>query len=74
MSKYKVKVTVELVECNEKTNNEPVELDDGSYQCIIDGDAGESIDDCEIAVLNTAYPTIRKAVSQHMEKVSKKKP
>jgi len=33
-----------------------------------------SIDMCEKSVLQTAYPTIREAVSKHLSKVSKKKP
>jgi hypothetical protein len=74
MSKYKINVTVNVVECEEETDENPIELEDGSYQYTIDGDAGESIDDCEIAVINTAYPAIRDAISRHMEKVSKKSP
>lgn len=74
MSKYKIDVMVNLVECDEDTDDKPIELEDGRYQCTINADAGESIDDCEIAVLNTAYPAIRDAIARHMEKVSKKKP
>lgn len=73
MSKYKINVTVNLVECNEQTSDSPVELDDGSYQYTINENDGESLDNCEIAVLNTAYPAIRDAIARHMEKVSKKK-
>ena len=75
MSKYKINVTVNLVECDddEKVNNDPIELEDGSYQFIMNDDAGESIDDCEIGVLKTAFPSIRKAIAQHMEELSKKK-
>ena len=73
MSKYKINVTIDLVECDEEANDNPIELEDGSYQYTINGDAGESIDDCEKAVLSTAYPAIRDAIGRHMEKVSKKK-
>jgi hypothetical protein len=73
MSKYKINVTVNLVECDEETNDSPIELEDGSYQYTINESAGESIDNCELAVLNTAYPAIRDAIARHMEKVSKKK-
>ncbi|WP_291322094.1 hypothetical protein [Desulfonatronospira sp.] len=74
MSKCKIKVSVRLVECSEETDDNPIELEDGCYQYTIDGDAGESIDNCEIAVLNKAHPAIRDAIARHMEKVSKKKP
>lgn len=73
MSKYKINVTVNLVECDDETDDNPIALEDGRYRYTINGDAGESIDDCEIAVLNTAYPAIRDAIARHMEKVSKKK-
>ncbi len=73
MSKCKINVTVNLVECEEELNDSPIELEDGSFQYTINESAGESIDDCEIAVLKTAYPAIRDAIARHMAKVSKKK-
>jgi hypothetical protein len=73
MSKCKINVTVNLVECEGEADNRPIELEDGSYQYTINENAGESIDECEMAVLNTAYPAIRDAIARHMEKVSKKK-
>ncbi len=73
MSKYKINVTVNLVACDDETDNNPIELDDGSYQYTINENAGESIDDCEIAILKTAFPAMRKAIVQHLETVSKKK-
>lgn len=74
MSKYKINVTVNLSKCDdEKANDRPIELDDGSYQFIMNEDAGESIDDCEIAVLKTAFPAIREAIARHLEDLSKKK-
>jgi hypothetical protein len=73
MSKYKIEVMVNLVECDEETDDKPIELEDGCYQYTVNADAGENIDNCEIAVLNTAYPAIRAAIARHMKKVSKKK-
>lgn len=72
MSKYKINVTVNLVECDAETDDTPIELDDGSYQLTISEQAGESIDDCEKALLKTAFPAIRHAIAQHMETLSKK--
>ena len=75
MGKYKINVTVNLVECDAEIDDNLIELDDGdgSYQLTINEDAGESIDDCEAAVLRTAFPAIRKALAHHLENVSKKK-
>ena len=32
MSKYKIEVTVNIVECDEETDAKPIELEDGRYQ------------------------------------------
>ncbi|MCP3889107.1 MAG: hypothetical protein GY702_09585 [Desulfobulbaceae bacterium] len=74
MGKYKINVTVDLVECDAETDDSLMELEDGSYQLTINENAGESIDDCEAAVLKTAFPAIRKALARHLESVSKKNP
>ena len=74
MSKYKINVMVNLVECNEEIDSSPIELEDGSYKFTISENDGESIDNCEIALLKTAFPAIREAISRHLEAVSKKKP
>ncbi len=74
MSKYKIKVSVECVECDEVENHDLKKNNDGSFSMVIgEGDA-TSIDMCEKSVLQTAYPTIREAVSNHLSQVSKKKP
>ena len=73
MGKYKIKVKVEIVECDDQSEHAPQEQDDGSFEMIIDEKDGVSIDKSEKAVLSTAYPTIRDALSKHLENVSKKK-
>ena len=73
MSKYKVKVSVELVECDETENHEINQDADGSYSMVISEQDATNIDMCEKSVLQIAYPTIRKAVSNHIQ-ISKKKP
>ena len=74
MSKYKIKINVELVESNETENHEINKNTDGSYSMVISEKDATSIDMCEKSVLQIAYPTIRKAVSDHLSQVSKKKP
>ena len=76
MGKYEIKVKVEIVENEQPNENEhgPQEQDDGSFTMVIDQKDAESIDNSEKALLETAYPTIRKALSKHLENVSKKKP
>ncbi len=73
MSKYKIKVSVEFVECDETENREVNKNNDGSFSMIISEQDAISIDMCERSVLQTAYPTIREAVSDHLSQISKKK-
>ena len=74
MGKYEIKVKVEIVESSKQNAHEPQEENDGSFTMIIDEKDALSIDHSEKALLETAYPTIRKALSKHLENVSKKKP
>ncbi len=73
MGNYKIKVNVELVECDDAESNEPTNHEDGSFSMVIDENEAVSIDKCENAVLRTAWPTIRKALSGHLSETSKKK-
>ena len=73
MSKYKIKVNVELIECDEsEPNNVPTKQKDGSFAMTINEPDAISIDKCEGSVLETAYPMIRDALSKHLTEVSKK--
>ena len=73
MAKYRVKVHVELVECDDTVNPEPKNNNDGSFSMTISESDAISIDMCEKSVLQTAFPTIREAVSKHLSEISKKK-
>ncbi len=73
MRNYKIKVKVEMVECDDAESNEPKNYEDGSFSMVIDENDALSIDKCENAVLRTAWPTIREALSCHLSKTSKKK-
>jgi len=73
MSKFKIKVSVEFVECDETENYEVNKNNDGSFSMVISEQDAISIDMCEKSVLQIAYPTIREAVSDHLSQISKKK-
>ena len=76
MGKFKIRVKVEIVESDQQNEIEhgPQEQNDGSFTMIIDQKDAESIDNSEKTLLETAYPTIRNALSKHLENISKKKP
>jgi hypothetical protein len=73
MKNYKIKVNVEIVECEEPVQNEPVKLNDGSFELNISDKDACSIDNCEKALLIANYPAIREAISKHLSEISKKK-
>lgn len=74
MGTYKIKVSVELVECNDGKEQDLIEQPDGSFVMKISQKDAISIDHCEKSILQTAYPTIRAAISRHLTEISKKKP
>ena len=73
MKNYKIKVNVEIVECDDPLQDGPVRLDDGSFELNISEKDAVSIDNCEKALLIANYPAIREAISKHLSEISKKK-
>lgn len=75
MGRYKIRVKVELVECNDEgEGHEAIKEGDGSFSMTISEGDAIRIDKCETAVLRTAHPTIRDAIAKHLSEMSKKKP
>lgn len=70
---YKIKVNIEIVECNDETQLEPHQLQSGHFEFVISEELGCSIDKCEQALLQTNYTAKREALSAHLTQVSKKK-
>jgi hypothetical protein len=73
MGKYKIRVKVELLECDDGKEHGVIKEDNGSFSMTITEQDAISIDKCESAILRTAHPTIRDAISKHLSEVSKKK-
>lgn len=73
MGNYKIKVNVQVVECDDQNEKGAEEQNDGSFTMTINEKDAISIDNSERALLSTAYPAIRKALAEHLENVSKKK-
>ena len=74
MSEFKITVNVEIVESKAPVKTGSEKIKDGKFSMTISDADAISIDNCEQAVLETAYPAIRNAISKHMEELSKKKP
>jgi hypothetical protein len=73
MGKYKIRVKVELLECDGAKAHGVMKEDNGCFSMTITEQDAINIDNCESAVLRTAHPTIRDAISKHLSEVSKKK-
>ena len=75
MGKYKVKVHIELIECDDDIREHgPVKEKNGGFTMTISEQDAVSIDKCEQSVLLAAHPSIRDAISKHLSEISKKKP
>ncbi len=72
MGAYKIKVNIEIVECEGAVDEAPKQLEEGAFEFNIAADTAESIDGCEQALLKTNYPAIRSALAHHLESISKK--
>ena len=73
MSRYKISVTIQVEECEESLDKNPVELAEGSYRFVISDETASSIDECEQALLQTNYAAVRQAIGAHLTALSKKK-
>ena len=72
MGNYKIRVKVEIVECNEAVDSVPKENQDGSFEFKISEAEAISIDRCEKALLRTNQEAVRDAISRHLTEASKK--
>lgn len=72
-SNYKIKVNIEIVECDDDMQPEPQKLQDGHFELVIEEQLGCNIDKCEQALLQANYPALRSALSAHLTEISKKK-
>ena len=73
MNKYKIKVKIELVECDESERCGLAESTDGKLTNVINEKEAASIDHCEKALLEMMFPAARKAMASHLTQLSKKK-
>jgi len=74
MSRFKINVKVELVECDDFEPGDLTKNPDGSFSMTISEQDAISIDKVDSSVLQTSYPAMREAVSKHLTQISKKKP
>jgi hypothetical protein len=74
MSRYKMRIHVEMIPCDETPTENPVKADDGSVSLVLSEADAMSIDTCEKALLETTYPILRETLASHLSAVAQKKP
>ena len=72
MPNYKIKVNMEIVECDEPAAEEPAKIKDGKFEFNITEKQAGRIDDCEQALLRTNYEAMRDLMTVHLTELSKK--
>lgn len=70
MSNYHIKINIEINKTEEEMTAGPEKQLDGSFRMVISREEGQSIDQCEQALLSTNFPAIREALSLHLSGVS----
>lgn len=74
MSRYKMRIHVEMIPCDDTPTTEPLKAEDGSVSIVLSETDAMNIDICEQALLQTTYPTLRETLVTHLSEIAKKKP
>ena len=71
MSNYAIKIQVDIRATDNEVTKEVTQSADGSFRIVVSRESGQSIDQCEHALLSVNYPAIREALSRHLSEVSR---
>lgn len=72
MKNYKIRVNIEMVECEEAETEAPIIGSNGQVEFVMSGADEGNIDRCEQALLQTVHPAVREALGRHLSAFSKK--
>jgi hypothetical protein len=72
MKSYTIRMNIDIVPSDESPRETPTIQQDGSVQMTLAESEAFNIDRCEHALLQTAYPALRHALSTHLSALSKK--
>jgi hypothetical protein len=73
MPNYEIKIQVHMAPTEQDVTSEITPCDDGGFRVVMSHESGQSIDQCEQALLALNYPVLREALSRHLSEVSKRK-
>ncbi len=71
MPNYEIKIQVAMRATDQDVTQGAMPSADGSFRIVIGREPGQSIDQCEQALLAVNYPAIREALSRHLSEVSR---
>ncbi len=71
MPNYEIKIQVDIRTTEQEVTQDVTPSADGSFRIVIGRESGQSIDQCEQALLAVNYPAIREALSRHLSEVSR---
>ncbi len=71
MPNYEINIQVDIRATEQDVTPEATPSSDGGFRIVINGESGQSIDQCEQALLAVNYPAIREALSRHLSEVSR---
>ena len=71
MPNYEIHIQVEIRATEQDVTPEATPSTDGGFRIVINRESGQSIDQCEQALLAVNYPAIRDALSRHLSEVSR---
>jgi len=71
MANYEMVIKIEIQKTECKPSDSINQCDDGSFRIVVPKTSAQSIDLCEKALLQTTFPAVREALSQHLSEISK---
>ncbi len=71
MPNYEIKIQVDMSATEQEVTQGVTPSADGSFWIVIGRESGQSIDQCEQALLAVNYLAIREALSRHLSEVSR---
>ena len=69
MPNYEINIQVDIRATDQDVTPEATPSHDGGFRIVINRESGQSIDQCEQALLAVNYPAIREALSRHLSEV-----
>ncbi len=70
MSNYEIQIQINIRPTDDTVTPAAHQSADGSFRTVVSGASGQSIEECEQALLAVNYPALREAFSRHVSEVS----